>query len=291
MRGGPIGRRLFLSDLGRGAVAIAVVGGVGVAACSDDDEQVDATPTPGRPAAATTAKAADESAATPSTAVATPEPTETPEGWRSALGGVGWRRVQLPGTPGGGFDAVSAYVLVRGGEAAVADTGLAGSADAIERELVAAGVGWDDVGHVIITHWHFNHAGGLPEVLRRATGATGYAGAADLAAIPSPRPLVAVGDGDRVFDLEIIETPGNTPGHISILDAAGGLLVAGDALNSILSGRAVIGPNPQFTADLELANSSVVKLAQREFETAVFGHGDPVIGGASALVAALAAEL
>lgn len=285
MRGGPIGRRLFLSDLGRGAVAIAVVGGVGVAACSDDDEQVDATPTPGRPAAATTAKAADESAATPSTAVATPEPTETPEGSSSALGRVGWRRVQFI------LGSVSAYVLVRGGEAAVADTGVAGSADDIERALVAAGVGWDDVGHVILTHWHFDHAGGLPEVLRRATGATGYAGAADLAAIPSPRPLVAVGDGDRVFDLEIIETPGNTPGHISILDAAGGLLVAGDALNSVLSGGAVIGPNPQFTADLELANSSVVKLAQREFEMVVFGHGDPLIGGASAAVAALAADL
>ncbi len=39
------------------------------------------------------------------------------------------------------------------------------------------------------------------------------------------------------------------------------------------------------------ANESVRKLATRSFETAVFGHGDPVEGNASALVATLAAGL
>jgi len=34
-----------------------------------------------------------------------------------------------------------------------------------------------------------------------------------------------------------------------------------------------------------------VKLAAFEFDTVVFGHGDPVEGGASALVAELAATL
>lgn len=277
MQRGPIGRRIFLSDLGRGAVAIMVVGGLGVVACSDGDEVVEAPPAPAGPAPATTAGAASASPV----ATEAPEGSTSDDGSTSNAGGVDWRRVLL--------GSVSAYVLVRGGEAAVADTGVPGSAGDIERALVAAGVGWDDVGHVILTHAHGDHIGSLPEVLRRASGATGYAGAADLPAIASPRPLVAVGDGDRVFDLEIIETPGHTPGHISILDAAGGLLVAGDALNG--AGGGVIGPNPRFTADLELANSSLVKLSQREFETVVFGHGDPLIGGASASVVALAAEL
>ena len=68
-----------------------------------------------------------------------------------------------------------------------------------------------------------------------------------------------------------------------------GLLVAGDALRGEDGG--VIGANPRFTDDMALANESVKKLAALQFETLVFGHGDPVEGGASGQVAALAATL
>jgi glyoxylase-like metal-dependent hydrolase (beta-lactamase superfamily II) len=194
---------------------------------------------------------------------------------------VQWQRVPL--------GIVSAYVLVRGGEGAVVDTGTSGSAGDIEAALAALGLSWGAVGHVIATHSHGDHVGGLDEVLGLAPDALVYAGAADIAAISSPRPIRAVGDGDRVFDLEIIETPGHTPGHICVLDAPGGLLLAGDALTG--SGGGVAGPDAQFTPDLALANASVLKLAARSFEVVVFGHGDPVTAGASELVAALAAEL
>ena len=66
------------------------------------------------------------------------------------------------------------------------------------------------------------------------------------------------------------------------------------SLVSALNGggeRGVTGPNPRFSSDLALANASVAKLATFRFETVVFGHGEPVVGGASGLVAALAAEL
>jgi glyoxylase-like metal-dependent hydrolase (beta-lactamase superfamily II) len=92
-----------------------------------------------------------------------------------------------------------------------------------------------------------------------------------------------------VFGLRIIDTPGHTPGHICVLDPVGGLLVAGDAL--IGSRGGVAGPNPQFTSDLATANESVKKLATFEFETALFGHGEPVGSGASTAVAGLAAGL
>jgi glyoxylase-like metal-dependent hydrolase (beta-lactamase superfamily II) len=92
-----------------------------------------------------------------------------------------------------------------------------------------------------------------------------------------------------VFGLEIIATPGHTPGHICVLDPIGGLLVAGDALNGNAGG--VVGPNPQFSADMSMANESVKKLAAFTFDTILFGHGEPVIGGADDQVAALAAGL
>ena len=98
-----------------------------------------------------------------------------------------------------------------------------------------------------------------------------------------------MGDGDRVFDLDIIATPGHTPGHISVLDSVGGLLVAGDALNG--SDGRVIGANPDFTADILIADQSIAKLASFTYETVVFGHGEPVLSGASQQVANLAASL
>jgi len=98
-----------------------------------------------------------------------------------------------------------------------------------------------------------------------------------------------VGDGDSVFGLDIIAAPGHTPGSIAILDPIGGVLIAGDAMNGEDGG--VIGANPRFTQDMEEANRSIAKLAGYGFDTVLFGHGDPVIGGADTRVAALAAEL
>jgi glyoxylase-like metal-dependent hydrolase (beta-lactamase superfamily II) len=119
-----------------------------------------------------------------------------------------------------------------------------------------------------------------------APDAVGYAGAEDIAAIAVPRPLVAVADGDRVFDLLIVATPGHTAGHIAVLDDVGGILVAGDALGT--TGGTLMGSNPQFTADPDAAKASVAKLGALSYETLLVGHGEPILAGASAQVAALA---
>ncbi len=80
-----------------------------------------------------------------------------------------------------------------------------------------------------------------------------------------------------------------TPGSISVLDRMSGLLLADDALNGADGG--VTGANPRFTSDMAEADASVRKLAELRFDTVVFSHGDPVVGGASEQVAALAAGL
>ncbi len=92
-----------------------------------------------------------------------------------------------------------------------------------------------------------------------------------------------------MFGLRIIATPGHTAGHISVLDAVGGLLVAGDAINGENGG--VIGPRPEFTSDIGAAIDSAIKLGSLTFDTVVFGHGDPVESGADTKVAAMAAGL
>lgn len=266
-------RRMFLTDLGRGGLAIAVVGAIPIlAACSDDEspEDIAASASPDS-TAATAAQTASPSASASAAA------TEAAPAVSDAAAAVDWTRVNLGN--------VSAYILVRNGEAAVVDTGNRGSGDDIEAALVTAGIDWSAVGHVILTHHHGDHQGSLPDVMGRAPDAAAYAGAADIPSISAPRPLTPVGDGDHVFDLEIIESPGHTPGSISVLDTVGRLLVAGDALNG--SDGGVIGANPRYTPDMDTAGQSIAKLAERAFDTVLFGHGDPVIGSASAQVAAL----
>lgn len=259
-----LSRRMMLAELGKGTLAVAIFG-VGVVACSSDGggETSGATPS------------SDGSTSSSGDAVAT---TSTPDA--PALEPVTYQRVDL------GF--VSAYVLVRGNEAAIVDTGVEGSAPQIGDALTATSLGFDAVEHVILTHWHGDHVGSIGAVLEATPGAIAYAGAEDIALIESPQELRAVGDGDEVFGLQVISTPGHTPGHISIYDPVGELLVAGDAINNA---DGLVGSPPQFTDDQVAADESVRKLAQLEFDELVVGHGDPIETGAGAAVRDLAATL
>jgi glyoxylase-like metal-dependent hydrolase (beta-lactamase superfamily II) len=198
----------------------------------------------------------------------------------TAAGGTGdWQRVNL--------SFVSAYLLIRGGEVGVVDLGTAGSADAIGSALRAAGSGWDAVKHVILTHQHADHAGGLAEVAPQVKAAV-YAGEADVAGISSAQPLKPVRDGDEIFGLRIIGTPGHTSGHVSVLDPSTGVLVAGDAVRTT---DGLVGPDPQYTADLTQAAASVRKLAGLDVRTILPGHGDPLTTGAAEALRKLAASL
>ncbi|HET8786141.1 MAG TPA: MBL fold metallo-hydrolase [Candidatus Limnocylindrales bacterium] len=268
-----ISRRSFLVHAGRGTIALAVLS---VAGCG--------------PGTVATAVPSTEPSTGPSVEpspsdAASLAPSATGDGSSSAppstaAGGVTWQRANL------GF--VSAYVLVRAGEAAIVDTGTPGSEARIGEALVAAGVDWPQVGHVILTHKHGDHAGSIAAVLQEATEAAVYAGQADIPNIESPRPISAVADGDMVFGLRIVATPGHTIGHVAVLDETGGILVAGDALGT--TGGTLAGSNPSFTEDAEQAKASVVKLGKLTFETLLVGHGEPILKGASGQVAALAAR-
>jgi glyoxylase-like metal-dependent hydrolase (beta-lactamase superfamily II) len=217
-------------------------------------------------------------------------------GWGIAIGGrdlaIGAAHAQSMGPAKAlrvnlGF--VNAYVLVRGKEAAVVDTGTAGNGSKIADVVRTAGMSWDAVQHVILTHHHPDHIGSAAEVLGAAAKATAYAGAADIPQIKSPRPIKAVGDNDEVFGLRVIATPGHTPGHVCVFDPAGSLLILGDAMNNM--DNKLGGPNPQYTADMAQAHQSVKKLAKLTFQRAVFGHGDPIDKGASQAIAKLAGTL
>ncbi|WP_250008695.1 MBL fold metallo-hydrolase [Actinoplanes sp. M2I2] len=218
---------------------------------------------------------ADETPASQASTGAAPPST----GPASAAAPGKWERVNL--------SFVSAYLLIRGSEAAIVDLGVDGSADAIGKGLTAAGSGFSAVRHVVMTHKHDDHAGGLGGVQPQAANAKFYTGEADVSSVQSAQPLTPLKDGDEVFGLQVIGTPGHTAGHIAIYDPVTRTLVAGDALGTGPGG--LVGPNPQYSEDMTTAAASLKKLAALDVRTILPGHGDPLTSGAADALRKLAA--
>ncbi len=257
-------RRTFLRDLGHGAFALTVIG---LAGCSAGPSS--ASKALGSFDPLTYVGNLDEIEAfwcspsflPPTPPVQEPDPDHAnPRRW-ARFGNAGF----------------SGYILVRGGEATVIDTGPWCVPDAIEGGLMAVGLDWSAVGSVIVTPKHPDHWIGLSTALERAADAVAFAGAADIPLIASPRPVVAVGAGDRVMDLAIIPTPGHTPGHIAVHDEAAGVLVVGDAIGT-RAGEVL--PLLGTSEDVSQMHASVSILAGLSFDTLLPGHGDPIVGGA-----------
>jgi glyoxylase-like metal-dependent hydrolase (beta-lactamase superfamily II) len=134
---------------------------------------------------------------------------------------------------------------------ACADTGQAvfiDPGDAPERLIRAIDAARVTISAILLTHAHLDHVGALTEV-RAKTGAPVYLHSADdLLLLDAPRQWQAFGkrigpiapaefelrDGDVISfgrcELQVIHTPGHTPGCVCFYAAADNLLIAGDTL-------------------------------------------------------------
>lgn len=187
---------------------------------------------------------------------------------------------------------VSAYIVQRGDQAVVIDTGVAGSAGRIDEVLRASGLSWPAVQAVILTHHHPDHQGSAADVFFYAPLAELYTGEADVERINMAnlnRQVLPAREGSDIYGIRVIGSPGHTLGHVCLLDEELGTLFVGDAVTNPASGLALA--SPQNTADAAQANESVRKLGSLSFERAMFGHGDPLEEGAAAAFAAFGATL
>ncbi len=156
------------------------------------------------------------------------------------------------------------------------------------------GIGLGDIRRLILTHWHLDHSGSA-EALRRAAGMEVYMHPLDVpyvhgerqAAAPAirvvtaiirprmaygaPLSLLPLTDGQDLGGIQVVHTPGRTPGHVCLL--VGGLLLAGDGL---LTGDRFRLPPRLLNEDTRIARDSVRKLLNLPFDTAASGHGGPV---------------
>jgi glyoxylase-like metal-dependent hydrolase (beta-lactamase superfamily II) len=85
---------------------------------------------------------------------------------------------------------------------------------------------------------------------------------------------------DRVRALQVVQTPGHTPGHISLLHDDGTLFV-GDAVGTV-AGEIRRAPDP-FTADRAQAEESLRRLSLLHPDRMLFSHGPEIPDPAGAL--------
>lgn len=194
-------------------------------------------------------------------------------------------------------------------EVILVDAGYPGQLEEIRTAMHEAGVPFSKLTKIIITHQDFDHIGSLKEVLmdhkikvithqeekpyivgeKRLIKMTPERLAKMFELLPESQHQEAeatlfeslrsnvqqeVKDGELLpycGGITVIHTPGHTPGHICLYLMESKTLITGDALN-LVNGQ-LVGPNPVFTADMELAKESVRKLTKYDIETVICYHG------------------
>jgi glyoxylase-like metal-dependent hydrolase (beta-lactamase superfamily II) len=148
------------------------------------------------------------------------------------------------------------------------DTGVAGSKAAIDSVLSRIGVTWGDITDVILSHHHPDHIGGLAEVAVAAAHARIWGSPRDT----YPVPVAAATDGDVIRGVRVFDTPGHTPGHLSLLAEDFAVLLPGDLLGSTPAGPVRRAP-AAFTADARQAERSLRSLTAIAAPRMLPSHG------------------
>ncbi len=166
-----------------------------------------------------------------------------------------------------------------------------------------------DVEHVVITHAHHDHTGGLAALVAE-TGAQVAVHERDALHVRIGRPPRNVGGGplgrladrarygrvapvdlDREFadgellkagdGLRVVHTPGHTPGHSCLLHEPTGTLFVGDALFNL---RGLSWPWHHFCTDPSLSHRSAQqRLSDLDYDVVAFAHGREIRGGRDAV--------
>jgi glyoxylase-like metal-dependent hydrolase (beta-lactamase superfamily II) len=185
------------------------------------------------------------------------------------------------------------------------DTLFDANASIIVEQIRAIGRAVTDLKHIVLTHAHRSHLGGLA-TLKRLSGATVYSHAWEADIIAGERaaqqvswrpqdPFVTyhyqvannlnlskhtpcrvdqmVVDGDLIGPLTVIHTPGHTPGHLAFWLPAPHILFCGDAV--VTSPKFMAGW-PAFVINKRQHIASLHKLAGYDAKILAFGHGEPI---------------
>ena len=180
------------------------------------------------------------------------------------------------------------------------DTGMPGLLPELKKQMEALDVPFESINKIIISHHDIDHIGNLKEIKKLLPQAKVYASAVEKPYIEGKKPAVkslentlrgVPEEHKKDFDdpygvtvdetvkggevlpfcggVEIIDTPGHCPGHISLLHRKSRTLISNDAV-CFLQGKIVA---PFNTPDLPKAYDSIRRLARMDYDQILFYHG------------------
>jgi glyoxylase-like metal-dependent hydrolase (beta-lactamase superfamily II) len=142
---------------------------------------------------------------------------------------------------------VNAYLVREDDGFTLIDTTLGGGADTLIDAAEEAG---GEIKRVALTHAHGDHIGSLDQLKQKlGAGVEVLLGEADARILAGekvvegklpgmwPKDLATVPDvrltgGERIGSLEVVPSPGHTPGHVAFLDTRDQTLIAGDVFTA-----------------------------------------------------------
>ncbi len=180
---------------------------------------------------------------------------------------------------------------------ALFDCGPTTCVEELKRGLARRDVALEDIGHLLLSHIHLDHAGAAGVLVREHPGLQVHVSAVGAPHLVDPRrleqsarrlygetfdplwgELAPVPEqnvhvvGDRVLGLDAFPTPGHASHHVSYLDGSG-TLYAGDATGvRVLPGRHVLPAAPPPDIDLEAWHGTLDEIERRGPERLALIH-------------------
>jgi glyoxylase-like metal-dependent hydrolase (beta-lactamase superfamily II) len=209
----------------------------------------------------------------------------------------------------GGRARYTAAYLLDATETTLVETGPGTSVEPVAAALDHLGVAADELAHIVLTHIHLDHAGGVGQIARRFPHATVWVHERGAPHIADPTRLVAstarvwgeaemrelfgpaapvagdrvrpLRDGDEITmgdrRLEVLDTPGHASHHVALVDSRTGAVFTGDALGIHVPDLPVLRPaTPPPEFDLERYVASIDRIRAAARSILLFAHFGPL---------------
>jgi glyoxylase-like metal-dependent hydrolase (beta-lactamase superfamily II) len=209
----------------------------------------------------------------------------------------------------GGRARYTAAYLLHAAEPTLVETGPGTSVEPVAAALAHLGMEPSALAHIVLTHIHLDHAGGVGQLSRRFPSATVWVHERGALHLIDPSRLVAstarvwgdremrelfgpaepVSDervrplhdadvirmGDR--ELKVVDTPGHASHHVALVDSGTGAVFTGDALGIHVPDLPVLRPaTPPPEFDLERYIASIERIRAAARSILLFAHFGPL---------------